>query len=535
MGEPRAGGDDTIVDRGETAAASPGDTEHDGDDDDSDQEHRIAADVDGADPPDDWESLPHESRLGRFREQLLPILDRLFGGSSAVLLLYLLIGAEHRIVLSVSIVLFIAANATLSRFEVRNKVRVDPRVGRLRWLINYAGSATACICAGTSAPGWVFYIVYVLATPLTYYGVKPFLSYSLGLATMAIGMAVVGYPLYETLGVVLFLTALALMISVILQFMDEQTLELSAQVGRRRAVEAELRYQIATIMNVARYVMAAAENLGRLTARQRDGIETQSAAVMNVATALEELHRSAEHSARRAEDVAKAAKRSDSLGKAGLDAVGHCTAMIGALSQHSAATTEHLDELDEHTSAIDGIITALTEFAEESNYLAVNAAIQASHAGPFGRGFSVVAMSIKELAVNSKNSVQKVRHRLEDIKKASEQVVSFSRASLEQIRGAEGAVSEAGRIITKLTEIIEHASRVSSYIATSTGQQAQGTDQVRTAMKSIDMIIRSSLEDSEHTREMAEQLDLRGIELRALIEASQDESDDYGMPTMLEL
>ena len=141
--------------------------------------------------------------------------------------------------------------------------------------------------------------------------------------------------------------------------------------------------------------------------------------------------------------------------------------------------------LSEQTQAIGEIITVVNDLAQQSNLLAVNAAIEASKAGEHGKGFAVVAQEIKSLADQSKQATEQVRTILGDIQKATGKSVLAAEQVSKAVEGGVKQTTESGESIRKLAESISEAAQAAEQIAVSSQQQLAGMEQVAIAMENI--------------------------------------------------
>jgi methyl-accepting chemotaxis protein len=141
--------------------------------------------------------------------------------------------------------------------------------------------------------------------------------------------------------------------------------------------------------------------------------------------------------------------------------------------------------LSEQSQSIGGIIASVTDIADQSNLLAVNAAIEAARAGELGKGFSVVAQEIRNLAEQSKQSTTQVRNILNDIQKATSAAVLATEQGNKAVEAGVKQSIQAGEAIRMLTQSSEEAAQVSTQIVASSQQQLIGMDQIGIAMQNI--------------------------------------------------
>ncbi len=130
----------------------------------------------------------------------------------------------------------------------------------------------------------------------------------------------------------------------------------------------------------------------------------------------------------------------------------------------------------------------MTELAEQSNLLAVNAAIEAAKAGEAGTGFAVVAAEVKALAGQSKQATAQVRGILQEIQRATQAEVIAAEQGVKWSEAGVGVASKAGEAIRLLAGSLTETAHTAQQILVSAQQQAVGTDQVALAMRNIRQI-----------------------------------------------
>jgi methyl-accepting chemotaxis protein len=157
---------------------------------------------------------------------------------------------------------------------------------------------------------------------------------------------------------------------------------------------------------------------------------------------------------------------------------------------------EKIVNLSEQSQAIGDIIATVNDLAEQSNLLAVNAAIEAAKAGEHGKGFAVVAQEVKNLAMQSKQATAQVRNILGEIQKATTAAVLATEQGSKAVETGMKQSSEAGESIRLLSISIEESSNSTLQIVTSTQEQAIGMDQIATAIQNINQASNQNLEGS---------------------------------------
>jgi methyl-accepting chemotaxis protein len=175
-------------------------------------------------------------------------------------------------------------------------------------------------------------------------------------------------------------------------------------------------------------------------------------------------------------------------------------------------------KLSEQSQAIGEIIATVTEISEQSNFLAVNASIEAAKAGEFGKGFGVVAHEIHNLALQSKQATSTIRTILTDIQRGVTSTVVSTDKGTKTVADAVRLTSDAREAIEVLTRSSSDSSREAIEIATSIQEQVAGMDQISLAMEKIRTAAQENLEITRKAEKTAEDLHELGVRLKKITE-----------------
>jgi methyl-accepting chemotaxis protein len=177
--------------------------------------------------------------------------------------------------------------------------------------------------------------------------------------------------------------------------------------------------------------------------------------------------------------------------------------------------------LSEQGQAIGEIIASVTDLAEQSNLLAVNAAIEAAKAGEHGRGFAVVAQEVKSLADQSKQATAQIRTILNDIQKATSSAVMAAEQGSRAVEAGVKQSTDTDEAIRQLAEVITEAAQAATQIAASSQQQLVGMSQVAQAMENINQAGSQNAASTRQAETIARDLHGLGQRLKQLVEQYQ--------------
>ncbi|MHB8619627.1 MAG: methyl-accepting chemotaxis protein [Chloroflexota bacterium] len=257
--------------------------------------------------------------------------------------------------------------------------------------------------------------------------------------------------------------------------------EAEATKVQKEALEAVLEAGQAASNNLA---STASEILASVT--QQGASTTQQASAISETTAtVDEVRMTAEQANQRAQAVAEKARQAADIAAQGLETVDTVTAGMADIRARVETIAEQVLALSEQTQQVGEIIATVEDLADQSNLLAVNAAIEASRAGEQGRGFAVVAQEVRSLAERSKGATIQVRTILTEIQRATNAAVLATEQGTKRAEEGSKLVEQAGRAIAQLDETIRESAGAAQQIVASTGQVGTGMDQIAAAMTSI--------------------------------------------------
>ncbi len=208
-------------------------------------------------------------------------------------------------------------------------------------------------------------------------------------------------------------------------------------------------------------------------------------AITEISTTMEEVKQTTHVAADKAAHVSETANRVSSISEDGNKATREAINGMSNIKEEMMALAENIVKLSGQTQSIGEIILTVNDLAEQSNLLAVNAAIEAAKAGEFGKGFAVVAQEIKSLAEQSKASTRQVSGILNEIQQATSSAVMATERGSKAVEAGVHLSESAGEAINTLAESISESADATSQISASGKQQIIGIDQLAVALDSI--------------------------------------------------
>jgi PAS domain S-box-containing protein len=229
----------------------------------------------------------------------------------------------------------------------------------------------------------------------------------------------------------------------------------------------------------------AQEELHQLAEAERTARERLEAMVQHATATVSEIQATVTQTAERAGSVAEMARHSVDVSQQGQQAVANSIEGMQLIRQRVESIADNILALSENTQKIGEIIASVNDVAEQSKLLALNASIEASRAGEEGRGFSVVAQEMRNLAEQSREATVHVRAILNEIQQATNSAVMATEEGAKGVDLGQSLIDQAGQTIQDLAAVIQDAAQAASEIAASTRQQSSGVEQLSAVMEDL--------------------------------------------------
>jgi methyl-accepting chemotaxis protein len=240
------------------------------------------------------------------------------------------------------------------------------------------------------------------------------------------------------------------------------------------------------VSSSAQQMAASSDETGRAMGEVATAISEVAAGSQRQVISLEsadlasnEMNRSTESAAKQAQETRAAAEDASRLAQEGEIAVAGATEAMGAIREASEAASSAITQLGDKSQEIGGIVDTITTIAEQTNLLALNAAIEAARAGEQGRGFAVVADEVRKLAEQSQKAAEQIATIIDEIQSETGRVVEVVSTGAERTTDGAATVDQAREAFGRIGEAVETITGRFTEIATSIGQVAVSANKVR--------------------------------------------------------
>ncbi|MDD1506709.1 methyl-accepting chemotaxis protein [Pseudomonas sp. CNPSo 3701] len=282
--------------------------------------------------------------------------------------------------------------------------------------------------------------------------------------------------------------------------------DLAAISSALNTAVAQLRDSMQGVGREGQSLDETVRSLGSQAAGSLSAVEQQQAQMSQIATAATQMAATALSVAQSCEQAAQEAGQTREIANQSNQRSAKTSASMRELSERLAGSAQTLQKLRQQTEQITRVVDVIKGIAEQTNLLALNAAIEAARAGEQGRGFAVVADEVRSLSQRTQNSTAEIAQTVGDLHK----VVGQSVAEMEQaMHQAEGDVGNVLAMSADLDGIVESVQRVSdrlAQIATAAEQQAATADEVSGNIQQVDQAASELLDGARMVSDASEQL-----------------------------
>jgi methyl-accepting chemotaxis protein len=294
--------------------------------------------------------------------------------------------------------------------------------------------------------------------------------------------------------------------------------EVGVMTGMFHTMVSEIQGQVRDIMDAVNVLASSSNQIVATIAQLSAGSEETAVAVTETTSTVEEVKQTVHVASQKVSQVSTLAQNAVLISQNGAKLVYETVDGIGRLREQMEYIAETIVSLSERNQAIGEIIATVDDLAEQSNLLAVNAAIEAAKAGEYGKGFVVVAQEIKSHAEQSKQATKQVRGILNDIQKASTAAVLAAETGSKTVEAAVNQSAGTGDAIKDLYKSIAEASQAVTQIAASSQQQLVGMDQVALAMVNIKHATTQNATSTKQVESTVRSLQDLGKRLKKIVE-----------------
>lgn len=247
------------------------------------------------------------------------------------------------------------------------------------------------------------------------------------------------------------------------------------------------------------------------------GAAETATAVSETTTTIEEVRQTALISNQKAQSLLQSSQKASDSADKGRDSVHKVEEAMENIDKQMKLISATVAKLSEQNRVIADITSTVSDIADQSNLLAVNAAIEAAKAGEQGRGFAILAQEIRNLADQSKRATIQVKEIINEVNKSANLAVGVTEQGAHTVDAGMALVHQSGDVIDILAENVEEAAEAAIQISSSTRQQMAGMDQIVPAMENIKKASEQNSDGIKLTQEAVQNIHHLGKNLQSVI------------------
>ncbi|MBK5000860.1 methyl-accepting chemotaxis protein [Pseudomonas sp. S31] len=288
------------------------------------------------------------------------------------------------------------------------------------------------------------------------------------------------------------------------------------QASMQRMTE-NLRGLVGGIGDGVTQIASAAEELSAVTEQTSAGVNNQKVETDQVATAMNQMTATVHEVARNAEQASEAALMADQQAREGDRVVGEAVAQIERLAGEVVNSSEAMNQLKAESDKIGSVLDVIKSVAQQTNLLALNAAIEAARAGEAGRGFAVVADEVRSLAQRTQQSTEEIEELIANLQSGTQRVASVMQNSRELTDSSVELTRRAGGSLDTITRTVSAIQAMNQQIATAAEQQSAVAEEINRSVMNVRDISDQTSAASEETASSSVELARLGTHLQGLV------------------
>lgn len=254
------------------------------------------------------------------------------------------------------------------------------------------------------------------------------------------------------------------------------------------------------------HLTASASEMANLSSASQIGMNDQENKINQVATAMTEMTATVQEVAQHASSASDAAQAAENEAISGNSIVNEVVREINELSSEVSQSVSSVVSLEQEADSIGSVLDVIRGIAEQTNLLALNAAIEAARAGEQGRGFAVVADEVRTLASRTQDSTQEIQSMIERLQKGSKSSADAMRQSENKTNLVVEKVNTAGNALNSIEQAVSKIVEMNIQIATAAEEQSAVSEDINQNIVSIHMLANDASDSSQLTANKSQEL-----------------------------
>ncbi|EHJ46701.1 methyl-accepting chemotaxis sensory transducer [Solidesulfovibrio carbinoliphilus subsp. oakridgensis] len=275
------------------------------------------------------------------------------------------------------------------------------------------------------------------------------------------------------------------------------------------------------LSSVVHIVSSASEQLSAQIEQSSQGADHQSRRLAETATAMEEMNATVLEVARNASEATDTSERAKNKAQEGAAIVGRVVAGIGQVQNQSLELKADMTTLGQQAEGIGHIMNVISDIADQTNLLALNAAIEAARAGEAGRGFAVVADEVRKLAEKTMTATKEVGDAIMQIQSGTRKNIDTVDRTVKNIEEATGLAQASGEALAEIVANVDQSTDQVRSIATASEEQSAASEEINRSVEEVNRIASETMDALRQSAQAVADLAQQAQELNAMVQEMQ--------------